>query len=311
MSFRLRLATLAMRLFVRPRLVRTLTPQAARRDLDFCGRFVFRAPPYLLHLPGAAFDWISVGRVREDRVILYLHGGAYLAGSPLSHAPLLGRISQLSGLAVAAARYPLAPEHPAPAQFDAAVAAHAALLECGYAPGQIILGGDSAGGGVALALLADLCRRGKHPAGLFGCSPWTDLAMTGASLRENAATDPLLPLQRMRETVDLVKGGLAVDDPRLSPLYARFDRPPPVFLQVGSTEILRDDSRRIAKILTEAGGRVILQEWPGAPHVWQLLDGYVPEARSALVDLAAFLRSLPLDAGPSGPANDFPAKNQA
>ena len=298
MSFRLRLATLAMRLFVRPRLVRTLTPQAARRDLDFAGRHLFRAPPFLLHLPGAAFDWVSVGRVRDDRVILYFHGGAYVAGSPLSHAPLLGRISKLSGLAVAAARYPLAPEHPAPAQFDAAVAAHAALMDCGYAPGQIILGGDSAGGGLALALLAELCRRGQHPAGLFAFSPWTDLAMTGASLVENVGADPVLPVQRMQETVDQLKGNLSVTDPRISPLYARFDAPPPVFLQVGSTEILRDDSRRMAEILVKAGGRVTLQEWPGAPHVWQLLDGYVPEARAALVDLAGFLHGLRPQADP-------------
>ena len=292
MSVRLRLLALGMRAFVRPRLLRMQTPAAARRDLDFAGRYVFRAPPYLLHLPGVAFDWISVGRVRQDRVILYLHGGAYVAGSPTSHAPLLGRISKLSGLAVAAARYPLAPEHPAPAQFDTAVAAHAALLKTGVAPGQIILGGDSAGGGLALALLAELCLRGQPPAGLFAFSPWTDLAMTGASLRENAGSDPLLPVQRMQETVDQLKGALSPDDPRLSPLYARFDAPPPVFLQVGSSEILRDDSRRMAQVLVQAGGIVTLQEWPGAPHVWQMLDGYVPEARAALLELAQFLGQL-------------------
>ena len=292
MSLRLRLLTWGMRTCVRPRLVRMQSPVAARRDLDFAGRHFFRAPPFLLHLTGRAFDHISVGSVRDDRVVLYLHGGAYLAGSPTSHAPLLGRISRLSGLAVAAARYPLAPEHPAPAQFDATVAAHAALMAKGFAPGQIILGGDSAGGGLALALLADLCRRGLHPAGLFAFSPWTDLAMTGVSLTENANADPVLPVQRMQDTVDQLKGALSVTDPRLSPLYARFDDPPPVFLQVGSTEILRDDSRRMAQLLQKAGGRVTLQEWPGAPHVWQMLDGYVPEARAALVDLAGFLRAL-------------------
>lgn len=302
MSLRLRLLTLAMRALIRPRLLRTLTPAAARRDLDFAGRHFFRAPPFLLHLPGQAFDWVSVGRVREDRVILYLHGGAYIAGSPLSHAPLLGRISRLSGLAVAAAHYPLVPEHPAPAQFDAAVAAHAALMAKGFAADQIIVGGDSAGGGVALALLADLCRRGQRPLAVFGFSPWTDLAMTGASLVENAAADPVLPVQRMQETVAMVRGGLSADDGRISPLYARFDRPPPVFLQVGTTEILRDDSRRIAQVLRDAGGSVTLQEWKDAPHVWQMLDGYVPEARAALVALAGFLQSLQPDPGLSGRA---------
>ena len=291
-SLRLRLLSFVMRHVLRPRLLRMRTPQAARRDLDFAGRHLFRAPPALLHLPGAVLDWISVGPVQDEQVILYLHGGAYLAGSPTSHAPLLGRISRLSRLAIAAAHYPLVPEHPAPAQFDAARAAHAALVQRGYAPGRIILGGDSAGGGLALALLADLCRRGQQPAGLFAFSPWTDLAMTGASLVENAATDPVLPAQRMAETVALLCGALAADDPRISPLRARFERPPPVFLQVGTTEILRDDSRRMAKVLTDAGGEVTLQEWPDAPHVWQMLDGYVPEARAALIDVARFLHRL-------------------
>jgi monoterpene epsilon-lactone hydrolase len=292
MSLGLRLLVRGMRYLVRPRLQRTVTPEAARRDLDLGGRHLFRAPPFLLHLPGAAFDWIAVGPARDDRVILYLHGGAYVAGSPVTHRALLGRIGKLSGFGVAAARYPLAPEHPAPAQFDAAVAAHAALLARGFAVGQIILGGDSAGGGLALALLADLCARGLRPAGLFALSPWTDLALTGASLRENAEADPLLPVARMEEAVAMVRGALPPDDPRLSPLYARFVTPPPVFLQVGSTEILRDDSRRMAQVLRQAGGAVTLQEWPDAPHVWQMLDGYIPEARAALRELAGFLRGL-------------------
>ena len=291
MSWQLRAMVWGMRRLVRPHLARTTSPAQARRELSLAAR-CFRAPPHMLHLPRGGLHWISVGRCDPDRVILFLHGGAYLAGSPFTHAAMLGRLSKLTGLAVVAPDYRLAPEHPAPAAFEDAVAAHGALLAKGYAAEQIVLGGDSAGGGLALALLADLCARGLRPAGLFALSPWTDLALSGDSLRRNARADPLFPVTRMVEAAGYVLGGFPATDPRISPLYARFDAPPPVFLQVGTTEILLDDSRRMAERLRAAGGQVVLTEWPDAPHVWQLLDGYLPEARAALRAVAGFVRAL-------------------
>ena len=133
----------------------------ARRDFNLLTRLL-REPPYLLHLVdhGAVpLHWVSVRRRRDDWVILYLHGGGYVAGSPLTHIGLAGRIARLTGLQVVLPEYRLAPEHPAPAAFDDATAAHAALLAKGWPADRIILGGDSAGGGLALALLADLCTR--------------------------------------------------------------------------------------------------------------------------------------------------------
>lgn len=293
MSLRLRLFNLAGRWLVRPLLRRTLDPVKARQNFER-GAWMQRSPPYLRHLVDKVpqpLHWFSVRHWQADWVILYLHGGAYLAGSPRTHRGLIGRIAKLTEMQVAAPDYRLAPEHPAPAALDDAVAAHAKLLALGYPPGQIILGGDSAGGGLALALLAHLCQRGLQPAGLFAFSPWTDLAMTGTSLLGNT-NDTMLPVERMPDVVAMVLGGLDPRDPRISPLYARFPKPPPVFIQVGAGEILGDDSRRMADVLRHAGGKVTLQEWPDCPHVWQMSDGYLPEARQALVQTADFIGSL-------------------
>ncbi|MDP4033045.1 MAG: alpha/beta hydrolase fold domain-containing protein [Pseudorhodobacter sp.] len=297
MSLRLWILTWLMRLVVRPMLARATTPAVARCDLERVAR-LFRAPPYMLHLVGRdstpPLHWISVGRPDDRTVMLYFHGGAYLAGSPATHAAMLGRLAKLTGLRVAAPAYRLAPEHPAPAAFEDACAAHGALMAQGYAPNRVVLGGDSAGGGLALALLADLCGRGLRPAGLFAFSPWTDMGLTGASLTENAALDPLLPASRITETVGHLRGDLPVTDPRISPLYASFTAPPPVWFQVGTTEILRDDSRRMAAHLRDAGGKATVTEWLGAPHVWQLFDGYIPEARAALMEVSGFVRAITL-----------------
>ncbi|MDP2085482.1 MAG: alpha/beta hydrolase fold domain-containing protein [Gemmobacter sp.] len=287
MSLRLEGLRLFLRAVVRPRLARTVEPGAARRDF-LRGAALLPAPPFLLCLPGPIGHRITAGPVREDAVILWFQGGAYVAGAPATHTAMLGRLSRLSRLAVVAPDYRKAPEHPAPAAFEDAVAAHAGLIAQGWAPGQIVLGGDSAGGGLALALLADLCARGLWPAAVITFSPWTDLTLGGASLRQFARTDPLLPAERLAEAVALVRGALDLADPRLSPLFARFDSPPPVLIQVGSDEILLDDARRMAARLQAAGGAVTLQDIRRAPHVWQMFDGYIPEARAALRAAARF-----------------------
>lgn len=297
MSLRLRLAVGVMRLLGKPLLARVGDPGLVRAGLEGLCRFAPR-PPHVLHLVDrGGLHWISSRAFRHDAVILYLHGGGYVAGSPATHEALMARISRLTGLEVACPDYRLAPEHPAPAAFEDAVAAHATLIARGHAPGRIVLGGDSAGGGLALALLADLCRRGLAPAGAFAFSPWTDLAMGSESIRRNARADPIFPARRMPEAVAMVRGALDPHDPRLSPLHADFPEVPPVMIQVGPEEILCDDSRRMAEVLRQAGGRVVLEEWPLCPHVWQIMDGLVPEARAALLRVAAFVEGL-LSPGP-------------
>ena len=236
---------------------------------------------------------VSVGNSVGRKTILYFHGGGYIAGSPATHCAMLARLSKLSGLPVVLPSYRLAPEHPAPAAFEDACAAHKRLLARGFHPGDIILGGDSAGGGLALALMAHLTQIEQAPAAGFFLSPWTDLGLTGASLTKNASRDVLLPVSRIQELVGVVCGDCDPVDPRLSPLYAQFDKPPPILIHASKSEILWDDSRRMAERLRDCGGRVVLTAQEDAPHVWPILDGYIPEARATLKEIAAFLKQLP------------------
>ena len=291
-SRRLQLANFGARHFARPKIARTPTPEQARKDLERATRFLI-APPYTLALPGEQMDRVSVGVPDQSRVILYFHGGGYIAGSPRTHRALVARIAALTGMEVFVPRYPLAPDHPAPAAFEAGLSAFETLLSRGYRAGSIVLGGDSAGGGLALAVMAALLQRGQMPAGLFGLSPWTDLTTSGASMTANATVDRLLDPARISELVGYVTAGqMDPADPRISPLFASYSNPPPVLLQVAQTEILLDDTRRMARVLTEAGGRVIVSETEDAPHVWQLLDGLVPEARESLKEVADFIGTL-------------------
>ncbi len=222
-------------------------------------------------------------------VILYLHGGAYIIGSPGTYWELAGRLARQTGHRLYLPDYPLAPESPAPAAFHAAVASWEALLGYGYRPHEIIIAGDSAGGGLALALLAHVLAEGQRPAGIVAFSPWTDLTLSGASLKDNAATDVLLPAARVHEIRDLVVGALEPDDPRVSPLFARFPGCPPAFVSWSETEILRDDAVRMVRVLRENGAFVEQDVQADAPHVWQLFHGMVPEANASLHKAARFI----------------------
>jgi acetyl esterase/lipase len=236
----------------------------------------------------AGWTEIIHGDPAPDRAILYLHGGGYVAGSAWTHRELLGRLARLTGLRVVAPDYRLAPEHPLPAALEDAVAAWDALLATGLDARRIALAGDSAGGGLALALLAVLCARGTPPGAVVAFSPWTDLTGGGASVRANAAVDPIFPGERMAELIGFTLGDVPAADPRLSPLFADFSGAPPVLIQVGSTEILRDDSTRMAEHLRRFGSEVMLEIWPDCTHVWQMF-GLLPEAGAALATAARFL----------------------
>ncbi len=295
MSRRLALLNAALRFGNKPALARMKDPVLARAMMEKGARWMFRPPPHMLVLdaplgrvPGLR---ISSGRVSPGHAILHLHGGAYVAGSPRTHQAMLGRLSRLSGLEVFAPDYRLAPEHPFPCALEDAEAAFAGLLARGYAPGQISLGGDSAGGGLAFALLARLCAAGTVPGFAYGFSPWSDLTGSGGSIRSNARADPMLPAARLADVAQMYLQGHPAGDPGASPLLADFPGAPPVLLQVGSTEILLDDTLRLAERLRGFGAAVDLQVLPGTPHVCQLFDGWVPEARRALRAAAAGIRA--------------------
>jgi acetyl esterase/lipase len=279
----------------RPRLARTSSPEHGARDFERAARLVFRVPPYTCHLVAdlgpLRLHKITAGPVVSGRVILYLHGGAYFAGSGTTHLGMLARLSRLTGTAVLAPDYRLLQDAPFPAAFADALQVWQHVVQMGHDPNAVILAGDSAGGGLALSLLSHLTGAGTPPAGLVAFSPWTDLTLSGASILRNGPTDAVLPVQRMAEVAALYLAGAAPDDPRASPLFARFVNPPPVLLQVGGGEALLDDSCRMADHLRAAGGDVMLQVWPDAPHGWQLFDGYLPEARAALRDAAQFVQT--------------------
>ncbi|MDO6588724.1 MULTISPECIES: alpha/beta hydrolase [Rhodobacterales] len=230
--------------------------------------------------------WVSVGPVEPRHVILYFHGGAYFVGSGTAYRGLLGRISKLTGVRVYAPDYRLLQDAPFPAAFDDAVAAWDALIAKGYRPKDIILGGDSAGGGLMLALLAHLVAQGDQPCAALAMSPWTDLTLSCPSLQ--AKSEVLLPVSRMEEVVDRYLCGADRDDPRASPLFARIERAPPVLIQVGSGEALRDDAVFMADVLGDAA---TLKIWEDVPHVWQMFVGYIPQARAALTEIARFVQA--------------------
>ncbi|MDE9451261.1 alpha/beta hydrolase [Aliiroseovarius sp. Z3] len=298
MSWQLSAAKLCGRLFVKTRLRHLNDVTRARHELEHAANWMFRAPPFAWYreakLGGALKTlWIETRPVSHpapmDKVILYLHGGGFVAGSPNTHRKMLARLSWLTGLRVCAPDYRKAPEHPFPAALDDCIAAYEALIADGYDPQNIIVGGDSAGGGLTFSLLAQIDGRLPAPRAVFAFSPIVDLRFTSPAFENNKTKDPLLPSERRDLVVDNYLGPNVADDERASPVLHGFNSPPPALLQFSTTEILRDESLRMAEVLRAAGGHVELDEWPDAPHVWVILDGWVPEAREALRRAAKFI----------------------
>ncbi|MBV1868110.1 MAG: alpha/beta hydrolase [Marinosulfonomonas sp.] len=295
MSWQLRVLGPFLKNLIKPLVGLAGKPSTARKIFAVTAKSMFHTPPFslmLAHAGGPGGLWISNGPVKPSPVLLYFHGGGYIVGSPQSHQGMLARLSQLSNIRVFAPNYRLAPDAGFPAQIEDAVTAWQSLLARGYMHHNIILGGDSAGGGLALSLLALMCQGGQPPAGCFVFSPWTDLSLSGGSLQSNRKADHLLPVARIAELRDMILQGADPTDPRASPLYASFPNCPPVFLQVSETEILLDDTLRMADRLRGEGGEVIVDLWPDLPHVAALFQGFLPEADQSLSRVAKFIGQL-------------------
>jgi acetyl esterase/lipase len=227
--------------------------------------------------------------------ILYLHGGGYFTGSPQTHRAITGTYAKHQ-FRVFAADYRLAPEHPFPAALDDAIAVYKGLLESGVEPDRLAIAGDSAGGGLALSTLLAIKAAGlPMPVCALLFSPWTDLAATGDSITTNRRRDPMLVSHNMAQGATLYLNGEDPKNPLASPLYGDLSGLPPLLIQVGKGEILRDDSTRIADAATAAGVEVDISVWPNMPHVFQVSQFFIPEARQAMQQaIAFFISKLPL-----------------
>ncbi|MCC5995685.1 MAG: alpha/beta hydrolase [Oceanicaulis sp.] len=213
--------------------------------------------------------------------ILYLHGGGYSRGSAQSHKPLVARLSALFNMSAISADYRLAPEHQCPAAVEDGAAALAEI--CAEADGPVLLAGDSAGGGLALA--AAIRQRdagGIMPAALYLISPWTDLSLSGDSVKGRAGADPMLTPGNLKAGAALYLGQLDARDPEASPLFADLSGLPPVFIQVGQDEILLDDSVRLHDALEAAGVETRCEVWREMWHDFQLFAPLIGEADAAL-----------------------------
>jgi monoterpene epsilon-lactone hydrolase len=223
-------------------------------------------------------------------VLMYLHGGGYQLGSPGTLRNLIGLLSAGASARVLSVDYRLAPEHPFPAAVEDALTAYRWLLAAGTDPAAIAIAGDSSGGGLALGTLVALRDAGDAlPAAAAVISPWTDLALTGESLRTRAEAEVMVKPTGMPETAALYLNGADPRHPYASPLYADLRGLPPILIHVGDAEVILDDSIRFAARARDAGVDVTLEVWDEMPHVWHAFAGLLPEADQAVAGLGAWL----------------------
>jgi epsilon-lactone hydrolase len=222
-------------------------------------------------------------------LVLYHHGGAYTAGSLDSHRSLTARMALASGCDLLSVDYRLAPEHPHPAGLQDARAVYHQVLADGTAPGRLVVGGDSAGAGLATALLLSLRDNDEPlPAGAVLLSPWLDLTLTSDSITSRAAEEPMLRVGSLARSAEAYAGG-DLRRPLVSPVFADLSGLPPLLVLVGTAEILLDDSRTFADRARSAGVEVDLDVEQGLIHVWPFIDG-VPEAATAMARIGTWAR---------------------
>jgi acetyl esterase/lipase len=318
LGLRARLLTAASRRLVRPALARQGDIRAARGRFERMAQLFLPDPPRAQFLPDRLGSeelpalWASVAARDGGGVILYLHGGAFVMGSPRTHRALAARLAAAAGMAALLPAYRRAPEHPFPAALQDALLAYRTLLARGHAAGRIVLAGDSAGAGLALAVAAEIARAGwPAPAGLVGFSPLADMTFSGASMRENRARDALLPAERAGEVARLWLQGADAADPRASPLFADWPAPPPpALLFAACTEVLRDDAVRMAARLRAAGGWAEARILGDLPHVWPWLCPWLPESCATIAEAGAFLAACVARTDPAA-APQFPSKEIA
>jgi epsilon-lactone hydrolase len=243
-------------------------------------------------LDGMPGEWSIVPGSDPSRVIVFFHGGGYCSGSIRSHRRMVTEAGRAAGMRTLAVGYRLAPENRFPAALDDALTAWRFLRGQGIAAEHIAIGGDSAGGGLTVALINRL-RDGEEqlPACAWLVSPWTDMTLSGATLASKDAVDPLIHKGYLDELADAyLPAGMNRKDPRVSPLYAELKGFPPTLIQVGSAETLLADATRFAAMAGAADVPVTLEIWPHMIHAWPLWNAQLEPGRRALASAGAFMR---------------------
>ncbi len=239
---------------------------------------------------GVPAEWISAPESQDGRVVLYLHGGGYLFGSVRTHRVMLAHLARAAKARVLALDYRLAPEIPFPAPVEDSVSAYRWLLSQGIAPEKMVIGGDSAGGGLTVAALVALRHVGEPmPAAGVCISPWADMEVTGQSYITNAEADPSVSRERILKIAGVYMDGKDPKAPLASPIHADLTGLPPLLLQVGGIEVLLDDSNMLKSKAKEAGVPVEMEVWDDMPHVWHYYAPILPEARKAISRIGEFV----------------------
>ena len=232
-------------------------------------------------------EW--VGDMDARRTLLYLHGGGYILGSIETHRAMVSKLCRFAGVRGLIVDYRLAPEHPFPAAIEDAEEAYDFLIAEGVSPDDMLLAGDSAGGGLSLALMQNLRAHDKaQPKAVALMSPWTDMTMSGKSITTHYDRDPMIDAEKMPLAIDWYGPNQDKKNPLISPVFADMTGFPPMFVQVGTEEVLFDDSTRLVDNAKQAKVDAELQIWQDMPHVHQIAHAFVPEAKAALRDIAGF-----------------------
>lgn len=268
-----------------------------RRELDRGAWFMprFRKVAYeKLQVNGLKAEWITPNKVKyPEKVLYYLHGGAYAVCSIETHRRLVARLAYLTGMKALMIEYRMAPEHPFPTAIDDAAGGFNWLLEQGYSSKNIVIGGDSAGGGLSVTSMLRL-RDTQQPLPAFALlvSPWTDLEGTGESNITKDLPDSVLNNPALVWHGKLYAGKESLRHPMISPIYADLTGLPPLYIVVGEEELIYNDSTRLAEKADACGVNVTLEKWAHMFHVWQVYDFIMPEANASLHEMAKRMQQM-------------------
>ncbi|MHA1793139.1 MAG: alpha/beta hydrolase [Promethearchaeota archaeon] len=244
----------------------------------------------LTSIPG---ECLSPVDGEKDKVLIYFHGGGYISGSIHNSLAFASRLALKSRVSVLLAGYRLAPEHPFPAALNDALSAYVKVLSSGISGENIAIGGNSAGGGLALATMIKARDMGLPlPKFSLLISPWVDLTNSGSSIKENVKVDPVLTPAALDFAASLYAGSKPASHPQVSPLFADLKGLPPSFIQVGTAELLLDDSIRFFTKARSTGIDVTLDRWEGCPHCFVLLNENIPEVKEGFDNILKFIRQF-------------------